>query len=749
MGVYRSALVHSGVKTMDQRRLFSLMTVGLACAALALLGPGCERKGPRLAAADPQVKEEGAKKEIPSAPSKESLEAVGAAAWLTRATAFYSASFRLAEQVEAVAKSRAFARVLGLPLVQQLLAQARSHPLYEPALQQIRENPLVRDGLKLAGDAFSTEVFVWGGEPCISLQRAVQSVYLSLILAGVREETSRGDSKERPAKLVIAAVLENEKALRFPPLMAGFRLSRPEEARSYLESALQGLEGKLPLAREKIKDHENYVLRFSGKMLPPPAREEMARGFRSEGVPDGDIERFEAYLDSLTLVITAGIRNDYLILSLGPDTKHLEALGDGPSLAASAAISPVLRHMKKGLASLGYLDPRLNLNGKLDPGEMAKMARGLLESLPREKLPEGIAAKVEKDARAFIEDLNRFLPDPAPIVMASFLEKGFETFTFQARGTSGVDSGKPLSIAARAGASPPAAIALRPRPRLEEYRTLARWLKTAYAYFDEYAVPAIPEGERGDFEKFRKLFLPAIAELHEITETLLLPAIDGGEELLAIDAEGVLRLWPTDGRKLERPIRYPRPAGAIEVKDPEKLRTACSRYRDAVNRFLAQASKELGGTRFQIPPPVTRPHAGGTLYTYPIPTPLGPELEPHAVLTEKYLVLSLFPAQSQAMLEGKWEPSSGTVPLDAPSGRIVRADLESWTRLLVEDLGVVSAELAKDEEIPADQVPMIQLHLGGLGDALRALRSYSARTYEDEGVEVHHSWLEIRDIEDA
>jgi len=564
----------------------------------------------------------------------------------------------------------------------------------------------------------------------------------------VREEASRGESKERPAKLVVAAVLENEKALRFPPLMAGFRLSRPEEARSYLESALQGLEGKLPLAREKIKDHENYVLRVSGKMLPPPAREEMARGFRSEGVPDGDIERFEAYFDSLTLVITAGLRNDYLILSIGPDTKHLEALGDGPSLAASPAISPVLRRLKKGLASLVYLDPRLNPNSKLDAGETAKEARGLLESLPRDKLPEGIAAKVERDLRALIEDVNRFLPDPAPLVMASFLEKGVETFTFQARGTSSVDSGKPLSIAARAGASPAAASASRPRPRLEEYRSLARWLKTAYAYFDEYVVPAIPENERGDFEKFRKLFLPAIAELHEITETLLLPAIDGGEQLLVLDTDGSLGLWPPDGRKLERPLRHPRPALAIEVKDPEKLRTACSRYRDAVNRFTAQASKELGANKFQLPPPVTRPHAGGTLYTYPMPTPR-PELEPHAVLTEKYLVLSLFPAQSQAMLEGKWEPPTGTVPLTAPSGRIVRADLERWTRLLVEDLGVVAAELAKDGEIPADQVPMIQLHLDGLGDALRALRTYSARTYEDAGVEVHHSWLEIRDIEDA
>ena len=741
---------------MDRSPLFHAVIAGLACAVFAVIAPGCERRGALLVAGDPQAKDDVAKpapaappsKEAPG-PTKESLRALGAAAWLPREAAFFTARFRLAEQVEAIAKSRAFARVLGLPLVQQLLAQARSHPQYELFLQQVRENPLVRDGLKLARDAFSTEVFVWGGEECIAFQDAFLTVYGNIFLHGMRAEAGGRDPDEAVPRLMVQSVLANEKALRCPPLVAGFRLSRPEEARSYLENALSKLEGSLPIAREKIREHETRVLRVSGKMIPEPERKQILGGFR-RSVPPDDIERLEAYIESWTLAIAVGVWNDYLVVSVGADTKYLERMGDAPTLAASKAFAPVLTRLGKTLISLGYIDQRLILDGKIEEApEVAKGFREILESFPEGKVPEGLPARVEKDARAFIEDLNRFLPDPAPIVMTSFLEKGFETFTFLARGTSGLDSTKPLAIASRAGTSPAAAAASRPRPRLEAYRTLARWAKTAYGYFEEYAVPAIPESERGDFEKFRKLFLPAIAELHEITETLLLPAIDGGEELLVLETDGVLGFWPADGRKLERPLRYPRPALAIEVKDPDKLRTACSRYRDALNRFLARASKELDGTDFQIPEPATRPHAGGTLYTYPLRTPLGPDFEPHAVLTDKHLVLSFFAAQSKAMLEEKWEPPSSPVPLGSSAGRIVRADLERWTRLLVEDLGLIAAELAKDREIPADQVPLIQLHLGGLGDALRAFRTYTARTYEDEGVEVHHSWLEIRDIEDA
>jgi hypothetical protein len=742
---------------MDRTRLFRTMTAGLACAAIAIVAPGCERKRSPLVAADPQSKDGAAKsaaaapsKESP-APSKEALQALGAAAWLPRETAFYTARFRLAEQVEAVAKSRAFARIAALPLVQQALAQMRSHPEYEPILQQIRENPLVQDGVKLARDAFSNEVFLWGGEPCIDFQNAVAAVYGNLFLHGMREAgASHPSSDEAVPRILVASILEHQKALRCPPIVAGFRLSKPDEARSYLENAMGRLEGTLPFAREKIHEHDARVLRVSGKMIPEPEWEQLLRGFRSQGVPRGDIEKLRAWIESLTLAIAVLVRNDYLIVSLGPDTKHLERLGDDRPLAGAKAFGPLFSRLGKRLVSLGYIDPRLILNGKIEGvPETARGIREIVESLPPGKVPEGLPARVEKDARAFIEDLNRFLPDPAPIVMASFLEKGLETFTFLARGTSGLESGKPLGIASRAGPSPAAAAASRPRPRIEEYRTLARWAKTAYAYFEEYGVPTIPESERGDFEKFRKVFLPAIAELHEITETLLLPAIDGGEELLVLDTDGVLGFWPVDGRKLERPLRYPRPALAIDVNDPEKLRTACSRYREALNRFFARASKELGGNEFQIPTPITRPHAGGELYTYPLRTPLGPDFEPHAVLREKHLVLSLFPAQSKAMLESTWDPPRGPVPLGAASGRVVRADVERWTRLLFEDLGVLVDELAREGLFPGDQVPLLRLHLGGLGDALRAVRTYTARTYEDEGVEVHHSWLEIRDIEDA
>src|SRR5262245_31029079 len=99
---------------------------------------------------------------------KDAAPPTGSLRWVPEDAAFYSALLRNREQVSAVAKSRAWARLKALPAVQALWKKVREEltedegklaPLYK--FFQEEENKKL---LALVGDLFSREVFCYGGE---------------------------------------------------------------------------------------------------------------------------------------------------------------------------------------------------------------------------------------------------------------------------------------------------------------------------------------------------------------------------------------------------------------------------------------------------------------------------------------------------------------------------------------------------------------------------------------------------------
>jgi len=331
----------------------------------------------------------------------------------------------------------------------------------------------------------------------------------------------------------------------------------------------------------------------------------------------------------------------------------------------------------------------------------------------------------------------------------SFLNRGLETYSFCAAGSSGLRSDRPLTILARAGAAPLLAVAARSRPMGEPYARLVHWLKVAYGYFEELAVPRIPASQRPELERFQRLFLPAFAELHEALSSQVLPAVDGCQDLFILDGGGWLAELPGDGAPpLQQPFRFPRPALVIEANDVGKLAQGFGRLREILNRLLGSAERELGASRLRIPPPAARDHATGKLYSYgPVPLP-GLALEPHALVAGNIATLAIAPEQSRALVESKSGPKDDFIDLGAPAGMAYRLDVAALSRMIFTDLGVILGILVETGQVPLDAAGMIGIHLPEIEKALGALKTYSGRVYEEDGLEVHHSWLHAEDIAD-
>jgi hypothetical protein len=706
----------------------------------------------------------GAPNVAPAALARDAAEAsltdemrreLGAAAWIPQDASYFSASFRLGEQWKAFSESGAFKKLMTLPVVQMGLQQITQNPFYIQLLERRKSDPLLASALEVASDAWSREIFIYADAGLTRVFSAACDIYLQFFLEGLRSAASQ-DSRSGPpappslAPAIISSVLQHEKDLRFPPVILGFRLSRPDAARSFLADIAKTFRDQLPvpLQEESVAGGSFHTIKLDAKMIPPGEREDLSNGLRSEGVAAEAIEKFNAFLDSQTLAISVGVRGDYLLFSIGPDLEHLAKLGQGKSLAEAKALAPVRRIWKPRAASLLYVDANLLGTGKAPVDNWMLALDKLIESLPAKDLPEGLIPRVKKDVRALLEDVNRYLPDSAPLVSAGFLNQGLEGYSFSAVDPT-LDAGKPLSILSRAGTSPLVAVAGRSARMADAYVKFARWVKVAYGYFEDYGVPRIPEGDRADFERFRKVFLPAIKELHETTESLLVPAIDGCQDLIVLDGGGKLPSFPGSAEPLPAPLRYPRPALIVEVNDAEKLQQAFSRYRETVNKFLKQAGPELEFSPFEIPAPASRQHAGGTLYTYPLPFSLGPDFEPHALVSGKYAVLSLAPSHSKDMVESSATMPEGVVKLSAAAAVAYRVDLRGLSGLVFEDLGIFLSQLQKQGALPEEAAKLIGLHLPVLKEVLGALKSCSGRVYVEDGLQVHHSWLEVEDLIDG
>lgn len=127
-----------------------------------------------------------------------------------------------------------------------------------------------------------------------------------------------------------------------------------------------------PIEQRQIGGGTFHVLRLATTMLPESVRDELDGGLVSLGMDQEAGTRFYRWFYGLRLALAVGLRDDYLMVSIGPDTRLLERLGVEGLSGGRAGVGA-----GAGRRAAGYHGVGLRLSGVERESADAARTRGL------------------------------------------------------------------------------------------------------------------------------------------------------------------------------------------------------------------------------------------------------------------------------------------------------------------------------------------------------------------------------------
>ena len=682
--------------------------------------------------------------------------------------AFYSTGLRYREQLDRFLKSKAFAQLrdmqgvrMGMAFLQQQWSNPDGnlkpvHDFFEQAENQ--------ELLALLGDAFSHEVFFYGGPTwgdTIELMMQVQGAqrYGPAMLQATGK--TRGLDPGKLQALVILNVLnQNLDLIKVPDLIIGFRLSDTKKADSQikrLETLLAQLEDQAPplkgrVKRTKVGDSSYLTLNLDGEMIPW----DQVNLKEFEEKP-GEFDKLLKKLRGLKLTVSLGVQDKYLLLGIGPSAEHLAVLSaKGKKLIDRPELKPLGKVTGKKLTSIGYASKEFRARantGKKDLDGLADMAKGFL---PEAGLPEAKRKQIEKDIDGLAGDLKKFIPEQGAEVSFSFMtEAGSESYTYDHGEALHLDGSKPLTLLEHLGGNPLFAVVGRSKNSGEGYAFLTKWVKVAFAHGEDIFVEKLGKEDKDKYQEARKALLPLFARLDEVTGKMLLPALADEQTALVIDAKWASKQWHQAMPAADKPLPMLEVGLALGVSDPELLRKAMGEYRTTANEMIVAVRKlvpkDANFPEFSIPEPQTRKAEAGALYYFPLPAEWGldKQVAPTLGLSDKVGVL----APSQAMAERLLSRKKLVLPPGSPlaDGRrpLAGAFYCNWPGLIEAvtpwvDFGLDKAEFPAG--IPGVDKESISKQVHTVLDVLKCYRGTTSATYLEGGVLVTHSQTVFQDL---
>ena len=282
--------------------------------------------------------------------------------------AFYSATLRGREQWQAMAKSRAWAKIKAMPLVQMgwgLYAMQAADPDSIPGkIEAAFKDPVMQKRLELLADMFSEEAFVYGGPSTVQSVELLQQLLGAMRYGPVVAELggrAKGVGPDRLRMMILlSALVKNASLIKAPDVILGYKVKNLDLARQEIDrlekdaSAALADQPKIKqrLKRATIAGQSYLTLSLDGRMVS--WEEGPIEQIRKLETKKGDVDKLLARLKELTLVVAVGLRGDYLLVSIGPSTDGLARLGQGKPLGSRPELAPLARFADKRLLSVGY-----------------------------------------------------------------------------------------------------------------------------------------------------------------------------------------------------------------------------------------------------------------------------------------------------------------------------------------------------------------------------------------------------------
>jgi hypothetical protein len=682
---------------------------------------------------------------------------------------FYASTLHNREKIEAIRHSNAWAKIMGMPAVQMAIARYKEQ-LDTPGsnLAQVDaalKNPEIQKILGLLADMGSDEVFMYGDKSCVDFVDLFQTVNVAQtygpILAQITGEAEGRQPNELQGGAVLSALAHNPKLIAVPNFIMGFKLKNAELAKEELAKlevfASMMLETndktKGHFKKTKIDGHDYLVLNLDGGMVPWDLLPlEKLKEMEAE---EGDAQKVVNRLKELKLVVALGLRDNYLLVSIGSSADCLKKLGQGQRLIDRAELKPLEKFVDKRLVSIGYVSETLSrqANGqKKNLDNLRELAKRWLKSAD---LSEEQKQKIGKDVQDLAKDVKDMMPEPGAMMGLSFLvDHGVESYQYAWGGHGCMDGSQPLGLLEHVGGNPLVGAVARHKPlSVQNYDKAVKWAAKAYGYFKEFGLPAMPGENREKVEKFLEAALPLAQRLDKANRELLIPALADGQVALVIDDKLASKHFADGLPETEKPMPMIEPAIVVGISNAKLLKKGMSEYRAVINGLI-DAVRQIEGSDavpedFQVPEPKMVEDSLRTIYSFIPPGAWGVDekIEPNIGVSEKVAVFSASRDHTERLLKAASLGVGGV--LGAGERPLAGAGWVQWAALVKAAApwaDFAAEQIMNSQEVDDAQRKPITDQVHTVLDVLQALRTVTSESYLEDGVLVTHTSAEIRDV---
>lgn len=678
--------------------------------------------------------------------------------------AFYSSFLRGREQLDILLKSKALAKLKELPAVQDGLKRFDEEYKKEGSpfapFRTLLDTPDAQELLGFLGDAVSNEVFLYGTRSWADVLELWAEVNVAVQFGPLTAQLSGpgpgADPSLLQAQIALQALSASRDRIAIPELVLGFKVSdvkRAEAMVARLETLLDDLADKTPqlkgrIGRTKLGGVGYLTLKLDGSLIPwddIPWNQVQSK--------EGEFDPLIKKLKALKLTLAVGVRDGYVLLSMGPTMDHLARFaGKEKVLAEQPEFQPIAAHADKPITSVHYVSRSFNMRVATAPGYID----GYRELLQNAADKAGVAGeqrtKLRRELLALSDAIKKTIPEAGAQMAFSFRSRrGTESYAYDWGKIPGPKDDQAATLLAHVGGDP-LFVFVGERPYSSEtHRLVVKCCQLAYEHGEPLLLQQLDEAGKTRYEEAKKLYLPLLESLEKTTSTLLLPGLGDGQIACVLDARWKSMQWVNTAPKTDKEMPLPEPAVVLALKDADKFTRAMQEYRKLIDEAMAKA-KELdpnapGG---ELPKPETKKVKGGTLYFYPIPAMAGldEQVVPTAGLSDAVVVLALSHDHAERLLADRpFKPDGGPLAvagrrrgLRSASYLDFRALVEvarPWVTLALEN-AELPPEVGKREDLLKDTAAVLEF--------LKLFRGFSSATYREKDAVVTHTEMLFDDL---
>ena len=447
----------------------------------------------------------------------------------------------------------------------------------------------------------------------------------------------------------------------------------------------------------------------------------------------------------MTASVAIGVKDQYLIVSIGDNNDHLVALGQGELLANRKELAPLKQHAQQQICAVTYVSEDFMKQANSSAQQLDQLVGVAEMFLPLIDLDAALQQQMLGDVRDLVADLKEAIPTPGAATSIAFTTaRGYEGYSYNWGENKTLDASQPLTILDHVGGDPILLFAGRRKYSPDTYEAISKWIGRAIYYGEAIGVERLGAKEREFYQRVRDDLALLVKQLDQVTRDKVVPAFRDGQVAVVLDAKVTSKQWHEMLPPTEEPLPMLELGFVCGVSDAKLVKEAAAEYFQIVQKVIDTLHNAEPTTipDLQLPPPDSREFPEGTVYYYRLPQALGldKQIAPNAGLSKDTLVVALVPKTTVRLL-GSTPVQAGVI---AKHQGAAGAAMQFSLSRLIDAVAPWVDYAIKMSGADVDEAVLEQIHTGL--EIAKCLREISTVTYQEDGVWVTHVETHFEDL---